>query len=172
MKKLVALFAITASLSFASQAFAGDTVADDLKGRGSYGMAGCGLGSMLFSENSMINQILAATTNGTFGTQTFGISSGTSNCTSHGVAMLNKETEMFVEVNYDVLQKEISQGKGETFNSFANLLGCSSADVLGKGLQSNYSTISTATDSNQFLENVRSTIKNDATLSTSCKINS
>jgi len=39
-----------------------------------YGMAGCGLGAMLFGhENSTGKQVLAATTNGTFGTQTFGI---------------------------------------------------------------------------------------------------
>jgi hypothetical protein len=95
-----------------------------LQGTGKYGMAGCGLGSMAFGENTKLNQVLAATTNGTFGTQTFGITSGTSNCTSGGVAKIEKETEMFVEVNYDVLQKEISQGKGETLNSFASLMGC------------------------------------------------
>jgi len=50
-----------------------------------YGMAGCGLGSIAFgNDQTMFKQVLAATTNGTFGTQTFGITSGTSNCVSGG----------------------------------------------------------------------------------------
>lgn len=170
MKKLFTMMAIMASFAFVTSSFAGDTVKDDLKGSGHYGMAGCGLGSMLFQENSTVNQVLAATTNGTFGSQTFGITTGTSNCTKGGLAKVEKETEMFVEVNYDVLQKEISQGNGETLASFSNLLGCSDSAALSHGLQANYGKISTASDSSQFLQNVRSTIQADATLSAACKI--
>ncbi|MFN7453535.1 MAG: DUF3015 family protein, partial [Pseudobdellovibrionaceae bacterium] len=45
----------------------------------SYGDAGCGLGSVIFGNEKGFSQIFAATTNGTVGNQTFGISSGTSN---------------------------------------------------------------------------------------------
>jgi hypothetical protein len=166
MKKLVVLFTLT----IATFVHAG--AKKDLAGHGKYGMAGCGLGSMLFDENTTFNQILAATTNGTFGSQTFGISTGTSNCTHGGVAKLEKETEMFVEVNYDVLQKEISQGKGETLASFSNLMGCSDSAILGKGLQSNYKTISTASDSGEFLSRVKTTIQGNETLAKTCKVNS
>jgi hypothetical protein len=164
MKTLVSFFAV--SLICVS-AFA----QNGLQGTGHYGMAGCGLGSMAFGENTKLNQVLAATTNGTFGTQTFGISSGTSNCTAGGVAKIEKETELFVEVNYDVLQKEISQGKGETLNSFASLMGCESS-TFGKGLQSNFKKISAANNSSEFLSNVKTTIHSDSTLSTSCKVRS
>ena len=42
---------------------------------------GCGLGSMIIkNQNSTMLQAIAATTNGTSGNQTFGITSGTSNC--------------------------------------------------------------------------------------------
>ncbi|MCC7460667.1 MAG: DUF3015 family protein [Proteobacteria bacterium] len=162
MKNLVAFFAVS---MICVSAFA----QNGLQGTGRYGMAGCGLGSMAFGENTKFNQVLAATTNGTFGTQTFGISSGTSNCTTGGLAKIEKETEMFVEVNYDVLQKEVSQGKGETLASFSNLLGCSDSKVLGKGLQSNYKNISAAKNSSEFLNNVKTTISNNSALSTSCK---
>lgn len=165
MKKLVAFFVVAiASVSVYAQ--------NGVQGTGKYGMAGCGLGSMLFSDGSKFSQILAATTNGTFGSQTFGITSGTSNCTSNGLAKNEKETEMFVEVNFDVLQKEISQGKGETLTSLSTLLGCSDSKVLGKGLQSNYKKISAANNSSEFLSNVKSTIQSDASLSSSCKVNS
>src|SRR5437868_47659 len=59
---------------------------------GGYGMAGCGLGSLLFGPvNEPFAQVLAATTNATFATQTFGITSGTSNCVSGGVIRAERE---------------------------------------------------------------------------------
>src|SRR3954469_2639303 len=63
-----------------------------------YGMAGCGLGSLIFGPvNSPGAQILAATTNSTFGSQTFGITSGTSNCVSGGVVALDRQQTAFAE---------------------------------------------------------------------------
>ncbi|HKB84382.1 MAG TPA: DUF3015 family protein, partial [Burkholderiales bacterium] len=45
----------------------------------------CGWGSKLFDgQKGAAPQVLAVTTNGTFGNQTFGISSGTSGCTQDG----------------------------------------------------------------------------------------
>jgi hypothetical protein len=42
---------------------------------------GCGLGTIVFEgQNGLVSQTFAVTTNGTFGNQTFGITSGTSNC--------------------------------------------------------------------------------------------
>ena len=74
MRKLTLLFAVVGVLFTASAARAQ---------QGGYGMAGCGLGSLLFgNDNTTLMQILAATTNGLFGSQTFGITSGTSNCTA------------------------------------------------------------------------------------------
>lgn len=46
---------------------------------------GCGLGSMAWRGQRGIGpQVLAATTNGSFGTQTFGITFGTSGCDPDG----------------------------------------------------------------------------------------
>ncbi|RYZ63378.1 MAG: DUF3015 domain-containing protein, partial [Proteobacteria bacterium] len=42
-----------------------------------YGTAGCGLGNMILGKE---NQVFAATTNGTLGNQSFGITFGTLNC--------------------------------------------------------------------------------------------
>ena len=47
---------------------------------GSYGDAGCGFGSMIFGNQAGFMQVFAATTNGTSGSQTFGITTGTLNC--------------------------------------------------------------------------------------------
>ena len=143
--------------------------ADDGTGmrKGSYGLAGCGLGSMVFEKNTKVHQVFAATTNGTFGTQTFGISSGTSNCTGGGVAKIEREQELFVEANLNTLTEEMAQGKGETLFAFAGILGCRDASAFGKFTQANYGVLSKTSD---LLATVKSEIASDARLSTTCGI--
>src|ERR1700682_6104959 len=93
--------------------------------RGNHPMAGCGLGYLLLSnkDNDKVTQVLGATTNGTFGTQTFGISSGTSGCTQDGAVKVARATEVFAEVNLDSLRQEMAAGQGEYVNAFASMLG-------------------------------------------------
>jgi hypothetical protein len=94
-------------------------------GPGYYGMAGCGLGALIFGpDNEPVAQVLAATTNGTFATQTFGISSGTSNCVSGGVIRAEREQAAFAEVNFEDLKRNMAAGGGEYLRSFSTLLGC------------------------------------------------
>jgi hypothetical protein len=92
---------------------------------GNHPMAGCGLGYLLFSnkDNTKVTQVLGGTTNGTFGSQTFGISSGTSGCTEDGAVKFAKEAEVFAEINLPALQKDIAKGDGEYVTAFATLLG-------------------------------------------------
>ncbi|NNE12716.1 MAG: DUF3015 family protein, partial [Ilumatobacter sp.] len=47
-----------------------------------------------------ISEAASSTTNGTFGTQTFGITTGTSNCNPAGLVKLEKEREEFAMKNY------------------------------------------------------------------------
>ena len=60
------------------------------------GDAGCGLGSMIITKNTKVMQVLAATTNGTSGSQTFGITFGTSNCSANGLVQNDKQIQYFV----------------------------------------------------------------------------
>lgn len=106
-----------------------------------YGAAGCGLGSMLFEPNSgTFMQILAATTNGTSGNQTFGITSGTSNCDASGGGDA-KSTQTFVATNRTSVAKDIARGQGETIQSLAELAGCADPSAVGTKLQQNFSAI-------------------------------
>ena len=73
------------------------------------GDAGCGLGSMIIQENTKVMQILAATTNGTFGSQTFGITFGTSGCSASGIVKNDKQIQYFVEVNQEELMREMAK---------------------------------------------------------------
>jgi len=97
--------------------------------RGNHPMAGCGLGYLLLSnkDNEKVTQVLGATTNGTFGTQTFGISSGTSGCTEDGAVKVARATEVFADVNLASLRQEMATGQGEYVNTFASLLGANEA---------------------------------------------
>lgn len=88
---------------------------------------GCGLGKMLWADyrnqKSIAPQVLQSTTNGTSGTQTFGISSGTSGCTNDGTIMTEHKVNVFAAVNYDNLNQEMAQGGGEHLASLGELMG-------------------------------------------------
>jgi hypothetical protein len=88
---------------------------------------GCGLGKLAWSDykgqKEIAPQVLMATTNGTFGSQTFGISTGTSGCTNDGKIMGEHKTTMFAELNFDALAAEMAQGQGEHLASLASLMG-------------------------------------------------
>lgn len=85
---------------------------------------GCGLGAMIFNGNKkVVHQVLAATTNGSFGNQTFGITSGTLGCTNDGIVKNGEKVNVFASVNLDSLSQEMAQGKGEHLASLASLMG-------------------------------------------------
>jgi hypothetical protein len=90
--------------------------------------AGCGLGAQLFKENRPVDQILAATTNGCSGTQTFGITTGTLGCSSGGLIKSSAEREVFTATNLRALEKELAAGQGQYSASLAALSGCKSAE--------------------------------------------
>ncbi len=89
----------------------------------------CGWGSKLMEGNEGIApQVLAVTTNGTSGNQTFGITSGTSGCTQDGVVRSSWKTAMFIDGNVNKLAKDMAVGHGESIDSLANLLGMNSSE--------------------------------------------
>ncbi len=84
---------------------------------------GCGLGSIAWEgQNGLVSQTFAATTNGTFGTQTFGITSGTSNCEQYKTFAYNEKVDTFVADNMDNLARDIARGQGEYVNTLAILM--------------------------------------------------
>jgi hypothetical protein len=88
---------------------------------------GCGLGKLAWGDykgqKEIAPQVLMATTNGTFGSQTFGISTGTSGCTNDGKILGEHKTTMFASLNFDALSAEMAQGQGEHLASLASLMG-------------------------------------------------
>ena len=167
MRKIATLAA--GAMLFASVAFAG-----------SQNDAGCGVGSLIFKNNDMGAQILAATTNGTFGNQTFGITTGTLGCTASGNlsqstrADVERAQKNFVNVNYRNLSRDMAQGQGEYLTSLAALLGCSpdATASFGKMTQKNYSQLfpGKTAEPNKVLGALKLDVKKDAALSRSCTL--
>ena len=116
MKKLLLVAAIS-MLPFMAQA---------------HDSTGCGLGSMAWrGQQGPIPQILAVTTNGFFGTQTFGISSGTSGCDQNGriTGGTGRMMASFMENNMEQYAFDASRGEGETLYTIAGILGVSEEEV-------------------------------------------
>jgi hypothetical protein len=104
-----------------------------------YGTAGCGLGSVIIGNKPGIVQIFAATTNGTFANQTFGITSGTLNC--GGGPGTVQTAKQFIETNREAFAKDVSRGSGETIDNLVALAGCSDPKTVGATLQANFRAI-------------------------------
>ena len=146
MKKI--LISIAAVVALSSYAMAGVN-----------SQTGCGLGSIIIKDDSTaIMLALQATTNGTSGNQTFGVTSGTSGCKKTQFVM-NDRAEEFVASNMDQLAKEIAQGYGESVDTLAELLEVSDKATFSAALQSNYNSIYTSQNAKMadVLDNISTT---------------
>lgn len=133
MKKVLVSIAAVAALS--SAVFAG--VNDQ---------TGCGLGAMIIKDDSSALLLaLQATTNGTSGNQTFGVTSGTSGCKKTKFVM-NERAAEFVASNMDQLAKEAAIGQGESVDTLAELLNIKDKAAFATTLQKNYNSIYTSSD--------------------------
>ncbi len=119
MKKVLVVAVAVASLLIAGVAFAAG-------GGQAHLNTGCGLGTMLFQNNAdgkTLLQTFQATTNGFYGNQTFGITTGTSDCQQPKNFVSNEQLNAFMVANMDNLARDIAQGRGETLDAFAELMG-------------------------------------------------
>jgi hypothetical protein len=135
MKKLLVIAALVVLI--APAAFAAGDARNNV---------GCGLGTMLFgtnADNSSLLQAFQATTNGTLGNQTFGVSSGTSECNQPKKFVRNDRLNEFVHANLDELAKNIASGGGETLTTLAELLEVPAAEreQFGRKLQARFGEI-------------------------------
>lgn len=130
MKKIVvaALVTLAAASSMAAQNNVGS----------------CGWGSKVFEGKSGIApQVLAATTNGTSGNQTFGITFGTSGCTQDGVVSSSWKTAMYIDGNRVALARDAAAGQGESLDVLAELMGVKAADraLFASTIKGNFATV-------------------------------
>lgn len=99
---------------------------------------GCGLGTLIIKNpDSAILYALQATTNSTFGNQTFGITTGTLNC-QEARLVHNEKAINFVNANLDALSNEAALGTGEHLDTLAELLEVSDVESFKANLRANY----------------------------------
>jgi len=154
MKKLLAVVAI-AAVPFGAMA------------AGENNIGSCGWGAKLFDgQSGVAPQVLGATTNGTFGNQTFAITSGTSGCTQDGAVRSNWKTALFIDGNKEMLARDMSVGSGETLDSLAHLMGVESQDraAFNRVAKENLWKIFSAESTSDIMANFRQVLAQDAQL--------
>ena len=110
---------------------------------------GCGIGTIIFEgKEGLLSQVCAATFNGSFGNQTFGITSGTLECEQATTFVAHEKLNKFVGENMDNLAMDISKGEGEYLTTLAVLLDVPVEERAGLYglLQANFSNIYTSED--------------------------
>lgn len=134
-----------------------------------YGPAGCGLGTeVVFQDaNEWHEHVLAATTNGTSGNQTFGMTSGTLGCDVSGP--LASGVSRFIDEHHEQIAADAAQGEGESLDALAELIGVQAQDkvIFALSLQENFDSIfaSTQTTSQDTYEAIVAVLRQNQQLS-------
>lgn len=111
-----------------------------------FAQPGCGVGAMVWKGQSGIApHVLAATTNGIFGNQTFGMTTGTLGCETNESI---RSMAMYMDSNIDKVARDMSRGSGENLDTLAVLLGVDEADrgEFNRLLQDNFAAIFPSSD--------------------------
>ncbi|TMH68768.1 MAG: DUF3015 domain-containing protein [Betaproteobacteria bacterium] len=121
---------------------------------------------MFDGQSGVAPQVLAVTTNGTFGNQTFGITSGTSGCTQDGAVKSNWRTALFIDGNRDALARDMSVGSGEALDSLAHLMGVEAQDrvAFNRAAKDNMARIFAKDATPEIMAALRQVLADDAQL--------
>ena len=158
-KLLLSACIVSASLTTAHTAMAA----------GGHGPAGCGLGTaVIFKDaNEWHEHVLAATTNGTSGNQTFGMTSGTLGCADAN-GPLAAGVDLFLNDNMEQLAAESAQGQGETLAALSELIGVQAEDTasFNAAMKANFDQIFSSAEvtSGEAFDALVSVMTQDATL--------
>ena len=136
--------------------------------------SGCGLGKMIWDgQSGRLAHISAATTYGSSGNQTLGITSGTLGCDPDSTVMNADEQIMFVADNAEYLFDDISKGSGNYILAISEIMGCKSASFthFSKKLQYNHDNIfKKGFDEETILSETKDIIIKDSSLKESCSV--
>ena len=155
MKLIIGLMALVATTS----AFAADS------------SSGCGMGYEVAPKQSLVSSSTRSLVNGTF-SNTVAMTLGTSGCAKHSIVQNDAKGIHFAEANMNVLALEMARGNGEFVTTFASVYGCNNSEAFGSMVQSNYESVlpSANTTGVELYNNVKTQIRNNATLSASCSL--
>lgn len=132
--------------------------------------AGCGAGSMIMKgQKGVVFHVLAATTNGSFGNQTFGMSTGTLGCNANDEVTADAQLKQFAGANLDQLSAEMAAGEGEALSTLAGLYRVDAGDraAFYTLARANYASIFSSADvsADQLVASLNTLLASDAQLS-------
>jgi len=113
---------------------------------------GCGWGSMVWKgQSGLVAHILAGTTNGILGNQTFGLTTGTGGCDAQSTVQNEYQKKTFVAANMDNLAQDAAKGSGAHLSSLAAIIGVeeSDRDAFYSFTQENYDALFGAENTDQ-----------------------
>ena len=89
----------------------------------------CGWGNMLLEgSNGLVMHMLAATTNGTSGNATFGMTFGTNGCSVDEPLTYGGNRMVWFDNILDQFSTDVAQGSGEALNAVAVMMGVEQQD--------------------------------------------
>jgi hypothetical protein len=137
---------------------------------GAAGGANCGWGNLLFKgQNGKPAHVLALTTNGSTGNNTFGVTSGTNGCSSRGTITYGGKEVVDVSAVMDEFSEDVARGDGEVITTMAVSLGIQPQDraAFKQAMRDNFDVIfpSENVTTEQVLAAMWSVMQKDSTLS-------
>lgn len=118
-----------------------------------YGMAGCGLGSLVFQDQPGQIQIVAATLNNIVSPQTSAITTGTSGCYEESRSEVSMR---YIETNKSALKEDVARGQGEAIEGLYTMWNCESKAAITQDLKKNYNSIFKSNETSQILNDLKS----------------
>ena len=134
-----------------------------------YGMAGCGLWSLVIKEKDKGPQIAVSVLESfLFGSQTFAITSGSSNCVDGKSEVAMAEKKVYISSNLNSLSKEAAQGSGLHILALAEVYGCP-GDEFAQFSQQNFAKIYQSESPDAVMARYEEEIRARPDLHKSCK---
>lgn len=121
---------------------------------------GCGFGTeLLKGKKGKVMEVIAVTTNGTSGSSTFAITSGTSGYKEGAVIGVNI-VEAYVAQNMDNIANDIAKGDGEYIDTLAHLMKVTDRAKFKVTLKNNFNSIFTSEsiNSKEVVKNIQSLV--------------
>ena len=136
-----------------------------------YGMAGCGLGSVVIKSNTKFPQLIAATLNN-WASQTSAIScTQSSNCQQTKTETAQMEQEVFIATNLRSIEKDVSAGGGQFTEALAQVMGCTDSGEYDRFLEvsrANYGRIFASGDAKAVTAEYQQVLRSDEGLAKGC----
>ena len=134
------------------------------------GGPGCGWGNMLFAgQAGIVPHFLAATTNGSSGNGSFGMTLETNGCSTQGVLSYGGDAMVWFDQVIEEYSTDVARGEGDALEAVAVMIGVAPEhrDHFGSVMHENFAALFPNVDvtPDEVLNVMASVMRDDATLS-------